>query len=144
MAKFCPDCGNRLNVGSKFCSSCGSSAVNSAENSVIGYWPAKEVTSGEDYGKNIKGNLAVGKEEIIFYADKFFSSKSKEWRRIPIRGIKSIHHIPIFNMTTIRYNRKPEKTGFFSRIFNGRNVSYKIFNRKSFIENIKKLNPNIK
>ena len=112
---------------------------------VIGYWPAKEVTSGgEDYGKTIKGSLAVGQREVIFYANKFLSSKTKEWRRIPIAGIKSIYRTPIFNLTTIRYNKKPEKKGFFSRIFNSKSASYRISNWESFIENIKRLNPNIK
>jgi len=145
MNKFCPNCGSRLKTEGKFCPSCGRSiAMPIKSNLVIGYWPAKEVTSGEDYGKSIKGSLAVGQKEIIFYADKFFSKKSKEWRKIPITGIKSIYRTPIFNITTIRYNQKPGKRSFFSRIFNGRNVSYKISNWQSFIENVKRLNPNIK
>ncbi len=111
---------------------------------VIGYWEAKEVDAGDGYGQNIKGSLALGRNEIIFYRNKFFSGGTKEWRRIPIRGIKSIYRTPILNLVSIKYNKKPEKTGFFSRIFNSKTISYKIKDWQSFIENIRRLNPNIK
>jgi len=130
--KFCPSCGAKLGTQS------------SVQPSAVRYWQAKEIDTGDDYGQNIKGSLALGKNEIIFYRNKFFSGGTKEWRRIPIRGIKSIHRTSILNLVTIKYNRKPEKTGFLSRIFNSRTISYKIKDWQTFIENIRRLNPSIK
>jgi len=138
MASFCSECGEELKTG-KFCASCGSSVLTKVAN----YWPAKEIDTGDGYSQNFKGSLALGQNEIIFYRDKFFSG-TKEWRRIPLRGIKSITRTPIFNLVTIKYNRKPEKTGFWSKLFNKKTVSYKISNWQTFLENIQRLNLNIK
>lgn len=112
---------------------------------MVRYWEAREVNnSGDDYSSNIKGSLAVGENEIVFYRNKFLSGKTKAWRTIPIRGIKSIYRTRIFNIVTIKYNRKPEKPGFFSKFFNSTSTSYKISDWQSFIQNIQSLNPNIK
>lgn len=108
------------------------------------YWEAKEIDTGDGYGSNIKGSLAVGENEIVFYKNKFLSGKTKAWRTIPIKGIKSIYRTPLFNITTIKYNRKPEKTGFWSRLFNGRTIGYKINDWQSFIQAVQEINPNIK
>lgn len=140
MANFCPNCGAK--TSGKFCSECGASSAK--KSGLIGYWQAKELDTGDDYGRKLKGNIALTNDEIIFYRYKFFSGKAKAWRRIPIKGIKSIYRTRIFNLISIRYNKKPEKTGLFSRFFNSRTISYKINNWETFIENIKKLNPNIK
>lgn len=135
-----------MGTGNKFCPSCGTElkTQSSTQSSVIGHWEAKQIDTGDDYGQNIKGVLTLSRNEIIFYKNKFFSGGTKEWRRIPIRGIKSIHRTRIFNLVTIKYNRRLEKTGFFSRIFNSKTISYKIKNWESFIQNIRTLNPNIK
>ena len=144
MSNFCQNCGIKLKSGIKFCSSCGKAVSTPLFQRAVSYWSAKEVDTGDDYRQNTKGSLALSQEEIIFYKDKFLSSKTKEWRRIPIKGIKSIYRTPIFNLITIKYNRKPEKTGFWSKLFNKRNISYKVSNWKSFLENIQRLGPNIK
>jgi len=130
--KFCPSCGAKL------------STQSSAQSSVIGHWEAKEIDTGDGYGQSIKGVLTLSRNEIIFYRNKFFSGSTKEWRRIPIKGIKSIYRVPVFNLINIKYNRKPEKTGLLSRIFNSKAISYKIKNWESFIQNIRPLSPNIK
>ncbi len=147
MAKFCSKCGTRLKAGAKFCSSCGNTPINNetkASENIIGYWDAKEHDNSDDYSKRIKGSLALSKDEIVFFRYAAISGNPKKWRTIPLNGIKSITRIPIFSLIMIKYNRKPGKTGFFSKVFNGRNISYKISNWQSFIENIKRLNPNIK
>jgi len=141
MSNFCPNCGAKIK--GKFCTGCGATSAKVSVNQNR-YWQAKEIDSGDGYGSNIKGSLVVNENEIIFYRNKFFSGKTKEWKRIPIRGIKSIYRTPIFNVITIKYNRKPEKTGFFSKIFNSRTIGYKIGDWQSFIESIRKLNSNIK
>jgi len=141
MGNFCSNCGAKIK--GKFCTRCGATFAK-ASASQARYWRAKEIDSGDGYGSNIKGSLALGENEIIFYRNKFFSGKTKESRKIPIRGIESIYRTRILNIITIKYNRKPEKTGFFSRIFNSRRISYKINDWQSFIQNIKSLNTDIK
>jgi len=134
-----------MGTGDKFCPSCGAeSGAQSSAQSSIGHWEAKEIDTGDSYGQSIKGVLTLSKNEIIFYRNKFFSGKTKEWRRIPIRGIKSIYRMPVFNLISIKYNRKPEKTGLVSRIFNSKAISYKIKGWESFIQSIRPLSPNIK
>ena len=146
MANFCSKCRTKIGAEDKFCPSCGTGIGTQppAQPSVIGHWEAKQIDTGDDYGQNIKGVLTLSKNEIVFYKNKFFSGRTKEWRRIPIRGIKSIYRTRIFNLINIKYNRKPEKTGLFSRIFNSKTVSYKIKGWESFIQNIRPLSPNIK
>jgi len=144
MANFCSNCRTKIEAGDKFCPSCGSPVFAKASAGAVGHWEAKEIDTGDGYGQSIKGVLTLSRNEIIFYRNKFFSGKTKEWRRIPIRGIKSIYRMPVFNLISIKYNRKPEKTGFFSRIFNSKTISYKIKNWESFIQNIRPLSPNIK
>ena len=153
MANFCSKCRTKMGEGDKFCPSCGSPAfakgprLSSAESpsaGAVGHWEAKEIDTGDGYGQSIKGVLTLSKNEIIFYRNKFFSGSTKEWRRIPIRGIKSIYRAPVFNLISIKYNRKPEKTGLLSRIFNSKAISYKIKGWESFIQNIRPLSPNIK
>ena len=137
MANFCSNCGAKIK--GKFCTGCGA-VFTKASASHARYWQAKEVDTGDGYGQGIKGSLAIDENEIIFYRNKFLSPTTKEWRRIPIMGIKSIIRTPVFNFITIKYNRKPEKTGFFSRIFNSRTISYKIKDWQSFVQNVKSLN----
>jgi len=146
MANFCSKCRTKMGAEDRFCPSCGEETGMqlSAQSSAIGHWQAKEIDNGDGYGQSMKGVLALEKNEVVFYRNKFFSGNTKEWRRIAIRGIKSIYRTPIFNLITIKYNRKPEKTGFFSRIFYSRTISYKIENWESFIQNIRSLSPNIK
>jgi len=141
MANFCTNCGAKLT--GKFCTKCGTPSEK--QKGLIGYWQAKEVNNGgDDYGGNIKGTIGLTNDSIIFYRYKFFSGKARAWRTIPIRGIKSISRTPIFNLINIRYSWKPEKTGFFAKLFYSRTLSYKIKDYQSLIENIRKLNPNIK
>jgi len=140
MANFCSNCGAKLS--GKFCSKCGASSGK--QKGLIGYWQAKEIDRGDDYGANIKGSIGLTNDSIIFYRYGFLSGKAKAWRTIPLKGVKSISRTPIFNLISIRYNRKPEKTGFFAKIFYSRTISYKIKDYQSLIENIRRLNPNIK
>lgn len=136
MGNFCSNCGSRMK--GEFCSSCGEN------NQKLKYWEATEIDQSDDYRKKLKGSLALNQREIVFYRDKFLSGESKIYRRIPLAGIKSITRTSIFNLTMIKYNQKPEKTGFWSKVFNKRTISYKIKDWQSFIESIQRLNLNIK
>lgn len=144
MAKFCSNCGVKLKINAKFCSGCGEVLKNTISLDVIGCWDAKEYDNSDDYSKRTKGSLSLSSEEIVFFKYAVISGKAKKLRTIPLAGVKSVVRTPIFNLITIKYNRKPEKTSFCSKLFNGRNVSYKINNWRTFLENIQKLKPNIK
>ena len=153
MANFCSNCGEELKQDDKFCPSCGLSTEASLNNKageqkqgpgVIGYWEAKEIDTGDDYGSNIKGSLALTQQEIIFFRYAWLSKKPKERRRISILKIKSIVRTPIFNIITISHNKAPERSGAWRRFFSKRKISYKIKNWQSFVDNIKKINPSIK
>jgi len=142
MANFCSNCGKKIKPESKFCGSCG--LPIEIEKTVIGYWQAKEYDTHDDYSRKIKGSLALTKKEIVFFRYAAFSGKAKKWRTIPISSIKSIARTPIFNLVMIRYNKAPKGSGALRRFFSNRTMSYKISDWQSFVENIRKLNPNIK
>lgn len=115
-----------------------------SNSNVIGYWEAKEMNMSDDYGRNIKGSLALTKSELVFFRYTLLSGKAKEWRRILISGIKSIVRARLLNIITISYNRASPGSGGFRRFLGRRKISYKIKDWQTFIENIRKLNPNIK
>lgn len=143
MANFCSSCGAKIGARDKFCPSCGSPASVKASTSAVGHWEAKEINTDEA-GSSRKGTLSLSKDYLIFYSYGFFSGKAKEWRRIPIVKIKSVTRSPIFKMVTFKYNKAPSGAGGFRRFFSKRVISFRIKDWQSLIENIRRLNPNIK
>ncbi len=135
MANFCSNCGAKMS--GRFCSECGSSLQTT------GHWQAKEIDTGEG-AHNVKGTLSLSNDYLVFFSYAFISGKAKERRRIPLSGIKSIIRTPILNTFTIRYNRASKGSNWLRRFIGMRSVCFKIKNWEPLIENIRRLNPNIK
>ncbi len=143
MANFCSKCRTKMGKEDRFCPSCGSPAFAKVSADTVGHWQAKQIDTDEG-GSSRKGTLSLSKDYLIFYVYGFFSKEPKERRRIAISSIKSIVRTPILNMITVRYNKAPASAGVLRRFVGMRNVSYKIKNWESFIQNIRTLSPNIK
>jgi len=139
MANFCPNCG--LKMKGKFCSGCGTAPAETTSG-LIGRWEAKYIDNTEG-SSNYKGTISLTKTELTFHSYGFFTGDPKEKYRIPLSQIKSITRMPLFNITTIKYNKAPQGSGGLRKFFSGRNVMLKISDWKSFIENIRSLNTNI-
>jgi len=118
--------------------------VGIKEKSIIDWRDAKLVSSSGEENTRYKGYIILTKDRLIFVSEKGFLKSIKKMYDMPVSKIKKISKFPLSKNFMVFANVADKKSGFFKKMFSGRNAQIKLSNGKSFFDKVRKLNPNIK
>ena len=114
------------------------------EEGIIDWKDAKLVSYSEDDNIRYKGYIILTKDRLFFISEKGFLKSIKKMYDIPISKITKISKLPLSSSFIIYANTADEKSGFLKKMFSGKNAQINLKDGKSFFDQLRKINPNIK
>lgn len=101
-------------------------------------WREAKIFAGVEDETTYKGYIILTKEELMFVRSKKRFSSTKVMYRVPVKKIKKIQKIRIFGRVMISANLADKDSGFFKKMFSGKNAQFKIDDADTFIAKVEK------